>query len=116
MGQTKRIGRDEISLFFAHLEVDDPSIVIPCNLFQMDFRGFLCFHAFIIKKFFRTLTRRNQGLKAKKSPFPTTSIQAVEDDPFCPPQIRKDDNRVDSIVVFYKGGELFRAFGTAVSA
>ena len=38
------------------------------------------------------------------------------DDPFCPPQIRKDDNRVDSIVVFYKGGELFRAFGTAVSA
>ena len=30
--------------------------------------------------FKRTLTRRNQGLKAKKPPFLTTSIQTVEDD------------------------------------
>ena len=32
MDQTKLIGRDKVSLFFAHLEVDDASIAVPSDM------------------------------------------------------------------------------------
>ena len=48
---------------------------------------FSCLH---YKKIFRILTRIDQGLKAKKPPSLTTSIQTAENDPFCPTK----DNRI----------------------